>query len=138
MINSRKLKDLLPKVEEMAGAWFDDCAAHGIDILITSTYRDNESQNALYAQGRTIKGAIVTNAKGGQSYHNYKCALDFVPLVNGKPNWNNVELFTKCGELAEKHGFEWAGRWKSFKELAHVQYTGGLTLAQLKAGEQIV
>lgn len=138
MVNSRKLEDLMPKVRAMAEAWVKECDEAGIDVLVTSTFRDNESQNALYAQGRTAPGNKVTNAKGGQSFHNYHCALDFVPLVNGKPNWNDTKLFTKCGEIAEKHGFEWAGRWKSFKELAHIQYTGGLTLAQLQKGEAIV
>lgn len=138
MVNSRKLEDLMPKVRAMAEAWVKECDEAGIDVLVTSTFRDNESQNALYAQGRTAPGNKVTNAKGGQSFHNYHCALDFVPLVNGKPNWNDTKLFTKCGEIAEKHGFEWAGRWKSFQELAHIQYTGGLTLAQLQKGEAIV
>jgi peptidoglycan L-alanyl-D-glutamate endopeptidase CwlK len=64
-------------------------------------------------------------------------AFDFVPLVNGKPAWNDTKLFTKCGEIAEKHGLEWAGRWKRFSELAHCQYTNGLTLADFQAGKTI-
>jgi peptidoglycan L-alanyl-D-glutamate endopeptidase CwlK len=138
MINSRNLDDLLPVVKEKALAFIAACHAEGIDVIVTSTYRDFESQTALYNQGRTTKGAIVTNAKAGQSYHNYRCALDFAPVVNGKINWNDTKTFTRCGELAESVGLEWAGRWKSFKELAHVQYTGGLTLAELQAGKHIV
>lgn len=137
MINSRSLDDLLPVVKAKAEAFIAACHAHGIDILVTSTYRDFESQTALYNQGRTTKGNIVTNAKAGQSFHNFKCALDFAPLKNGKIDWNDTATFTKCGEIAETVGLEWAGRWKSFKELAHVQYTGGLTLAQLAAGKEI-
>lgn len=138
MINSRKLEDLLPVVKAKAEAFIAACKAHGIDVIITSTYRDNESQTALYNQGRTTKGPKVTNAKAGESFHNYRCALDFAPIVNGKINWNDTATFTKCGEIAESVGLEWAGRWKSFKELAHCQYTGGLTLADLKAGKHIV
>lgn len=137
MINSRNLDDLLPVVKLKAEAFVAACLLEGIDIIITSTYRDNESQTALYNQGRTTKGAIVTNAKAGQSYHNFRCALDFAPVVNGKINWNDSVTFTKCGLLAETCGLEWAGNWKSFKELAHVQYTGGLSLADLRAGKQI-
>jgi peptidoglycan L-alanyl-D-glutamate endopeptidase CwlK len=136
MINSRKIEDLNPKTAKLCHAFIDVCKAMGIEILITSTYRDNESQNALYAQGRSAPGNKVTNAKGGQSYHNYKCAFDFVPLVNGKPNWNDPALFKKCGEVAESVGLEWAGRWKTFQEMAHCQYTNGLTLADLQAGKQ--
>jgi peptidoglycan L-alanyl-D-glutamate endopeptidase CwlK len=137
MINSRKLEDLHPKVMQMCSEFIKDCDSQGIDILVTSTYRDHESQDALYAQGRTKPGSIVTKAKGGQSFHNYKVAFDFVPLVNGKPAWNDTKLFTKCGEIAEKHGLEWAGRWKRFSELAHCQYTNGLTLADFQAGKTI-
>jgi len=137
MINSRSLTDLNPKVAAMCSEFINSCKKQHIDILITSTYRDTESQNALYAQGRTAPGKKVTNAKGGQSFHNWKVAFDFCPIVNGKPNWNDVALYTKCGEIAESVGLEWAGRWKSFKELAHCQYTGGLTLHDFQQGKTL-
>ena len=88
MINSRKLEDLHPKVKPMVEAFIQKCADNGIDLLVTSTYRDHESQNALYAQGRTTPGKKVTNAKGGQSWHNWRVAVDIVPLRNGKPVWS--------------------------------------------------
>jgi len=137
MINSRKLEDLHPKVAEMCKTFIQKGKEQGIDILITSTYRDNESQNALYAQGRTAPGKKVTNAKGGQSFHNWRVAFDFVPLVNGKAQWNNLTLFKKCGEIAKSQGLEWAGEWKSFKEYAHCQYTSGLSLKDFQDGKTI-
>jgi len=85
----------------MCSAFVSSCKAQGIDVIITSTLRDNESQDALYAQGRTTKGAIVTNARGGQSFHNYGVAFDFCPIVNGKCQWNDAELFKKGGGIAE-------------------------------------
>jgi peptidoglycan L-alanyl-D-glutamate endopeptidase CwlK len=135
MINSRKLEDLHPKVKTLCEQFIASCAKHNIDVLITSTYRDAESQNALYAQGRATAGKIVTNAKGGQSFHNWKVAFDFVPIVNGKAQWMDADLFNKCGEIGESVGLEWAGRWKKFKEMAHFQYTYGLTLADFQAGK---
>ena len=137
MINSRKLEDLHPKVADLCHQFIDKCKDVGIDVLITSTYRDNESQNALYNQGRTTPGNKVTNAKGGQSFHNYRIAFDFCPIVGGKAQWNDTATFNRCGEIAESLGLEWAGRWKTFKELAHCQYTGGLTLKDLQAGKTI-
>jgi peptidoglycan L-alanyl-D-glutamate endopeptidase CwlK len=137
MINSRKLEDLNPKVKTLCEKFIASCDKQGIDILITSTYRDGESQSALYAQGRTTPGKIVTNAKAGQSFHNWRVAFDFVPLVNGKAQWSDVGLFTKCGEIAEQCGLEWAGRWNKFKELAHCQYTGGLTLQDFQKGKTL-
>jgi peptidoglycan L-alanyl-D-glutamate endopeptidase CwlK len=135
MINSRDLNDLHPKVKSLCEAFIKACKKQGIDVIITSTYRDGKSQDALYAQGRTTAGKIVTNAKAGQSFHNWRVAFDFVPLVNGKAQWNDIATFTKCGEIAESVGLEWAGRWKKFKELAHCQYTGGLRLADFQAGK---
>lgn len=146
MINSRSLQDLNPQVRRLTERFIEECKAANIDVIITSTYRDNESQSALYAIGRTVKGAdvipvirpmgrTVTKARAGQSFHNYKCAFDFCPVVNGKAQWNDAKLFARCGEIAEKVGLEWAGRWKSFSEAAHCQYTGGLTLADLQAGK---
>lgn len=138
MINSRDLKDLLPVVAAKASAFVAECKAQGIDVLITSTLRDGEAQAALYAQGRTKPGRIVTNAKAGQSWHNHACAFDFVPVVNGKAMWDDARTFDRCGVIAESVGLEWAGRWTKFKEAAHCQYTGGLTLADLQNGKKVV
>lgn len=139
MINSRKIEDLLPPVQQRVKAMIDACKAEGIDLLITSTYRDNASQDALYAQGRTAPGKVVTNARAGQSFHNYRCAVDVVPLRNGKPVWDSKDaIWQRIGSIGKAIGLEWAGDWKRFKEFPHFQYTGGLTLAQLQSGSKIV
>ena len=138
MINSRSLDELLPPVNERVERFIKLCNMEGIDILVTSTYRDQESQRALYAQGRTMPGKIVTNAGPGDSWHNWRCAVDVVPLVNGKPDWDGSHpVWARIGELGKEAGLEWAGDWKTFRELAHFQYTGGYTLAQLKTGATI-
>ena len=123
MINSRDIKDLHPIVQKMTINFIAECKKEGINLLITSTYRDNESQDSLYAQGRTKDGLKVTNAKGGQSFHNYRVAIDVVPLENGKPNWNSKK-WSEIGRIGEKHGFFWGKRWTSFSEMPHFQYTG--------------
>jgi peptidoglycan L-alanyl-D-glutamate endopeptidase CwlK len=138
MINSRKIEDLLPPVRERVERFLAACKEEGIDILITSTYRDNESQNALYAQGRTKPGIKVTNARAGQSFHNYRCAVDVVPMKNGKPIWNAKDpVWQDIGRLGKAAGLEWAGDWVRFKEFPHFQYTGGVSLAQLQKGATI-
>jgi len=137
MINSRSLDDLAPPAKQRAEAFISAAKAKGIDLLVTSTYRDNESQDALYAQGRTAPGNIVTRAKAGQSWHNYRCALDVVPLVNGKAIWDDQAVWKQVGAIGKSCGLEWAGDWVTFKEFPHFQYTGGLTLAQLQQGAKI-
>lgn len=138
MINSRKIEDLLPPVRERVERFIAACKAEGIDILITSTYRDNESQDALYAQGRTKPGVKVTKARAGQSFHNYRCAVDVVPMKNGKPIWNAKDpVWQEIGKLGKAAGLEWAGDWVRFKEFPHFQYTGGVSLAQLQKGAKV-
>ena len=136
---SRSLDDLVPPARERAVLFQTTCALYGMDILIYCTYRSEEEQDDLYAQGRTKPGRIVTNARGGESWHNHRCAFDFVPLVAGKPAWDDANLYRKAGVIAESVGLEWAGRWKgSLRETAHCQYTGGLTLAELRSGKVVV
>jgi peptidoglycan LD-endopeptidase CwlK len=137
MISSRQAEELHPHVQQLVHRMTEECKKAGIDLLITSTYRDFESQNALYAQGRTVPGKIVTNAKGGQSYHNWRVAFDVVPLVNGKAMWNDSVLWQKIGAIGRASGLEWAGDWKKFKEFPHFQFTGGLTLADFQQGKQV-
>lgn len=141
MINSRDLKDLHPVVAAKAYTFKERCKQEGIDLLFTSTYRDKASQDALFAQGRTTAGKIVTKARGGQSYHNFRVAFDVVPLRNGKPVWGTTgedgKLWQRVGEIGESCGLEWAGRWKTFKEMAHFQHTAGLKLADFQAGKTI-
>jgi len=139
MINSRSLDDLLPAVKVRVEKFINSAKDAGIDLLVTSTYRDNESQNALYAQGRTKLGRIVTNAKGGQSFHDYRCAVDVVPLLNGKPVWDaENDIWQKVGNFGIAAGLEWAGNWTKFREMPHFQYTNGLNLADLQIGKKII
>ena len=135
MITSRSINDLVPELQSLCIHFIEACHKAGIDLIITSTYRDFEAQDALYAQGRTTGGKRVTNAKSGESMHNYRVAFDFVPLVNGKPCWDDTKLFEHCGTIAELCGLEWGGRWKSFHDTPHCQWTNGLTLADFKSGK---
>jgi peptidoglycan L-alanyl-D-glutamate endopeptidase CwlK len=131
MINSRNINDLHPHVAALCKRFVAECKKAGIDVLISSTYRDKESQAAIYAQGRTKPGRIVTYAKPGQSWHNHRLAFDFVPIVNGKAVWNDARLFKKCRAIGESLGLEGLDF-----EMAHFQARGGLTLAQANAGKQ--
>lgn len=141
MIDSRDLKDLHPTVEAKARAFLAAAEAEGIGVLVTSTYRDAECQEKLWAQGRTKPGKKVTNARGGQSFHNWRVAFDVVPKRNGKLVWGtsgeDLKLWKRLGELGKAQGLEWAGDWKTFREFPHFQYTGGLSLKDFQQGKRI-
>lgn len=101
-----------------------------------------EEQDALYAEGRTAPGNIVTKAKGGQSSHNFGLAVDLVE--DGDPNqagiqwsWKNNVDYLKLGAIAKQANLEWAGFWKSFKDYPHVSLTLGLTMPQAQLIYQV-
>lgn len=144
-MTSRNLYDLHPDVMPLCVRFIAACREHGIDILVTCTYRSMAEQDALYAKGRTAPGRIVTNARGGYSLHNVTLAdgtpaaraFDVVPLRAGKPVWgtsgdgiddnpadddkDDLELWQRVGAIGEACGLEWAGRWRTFREFPHFQ-----------------
>jgi peptidoglycan LD-endopeptidase CwlK len=134
MLTSRDISELVPSMRPLAQTFVDKCKANGIDVILTATYRDYEAQDALYAKGRTGQGDIVTNAKGGESWHNFRLAFDFCPIEGGKAAWNDAALFEKCGDIGESLGLVWAGRWTgTLRETAHFQMSANkLTLADLQ------
>lgn len=141
-----KLAGLIPVVRAAAEALIDRCYMRGVPIVITQGLRTIAEQDALYAQGRTKPGAIVTKAKGGYSFHNFGVAIDFALLMpdgkavswdmkrdgdrDGKADWYEVV------EEAKALGFEWGGDWTSFRDYPHFQMTLGLTCAQYRAGKR--
>ena len=99
-----------------------DLAARGLVVEIVQGLRTFAEQDELYAQGRTKPGQIVTQARGGESNHNYGLAADLCPFINGKPNWNApVSVWVAIGAAAMEQGLEWGGAWKKFLDKPHVQ-----------------
>ena len=122
---TKDINDLRPVVAKMAKDFLAKAQAQGIDFIITSVYRSIDEQNQIYAQGRTTPGTIVTNAKGGQSFHNWRVAFDIVPVIQGKAIWNDNALWAKLGQIGTLVGLEWGGSWVNFKDLPHFQYVAG-------------
>lgn len=145
MADSRKLEDLHPRVQVMARKLLDEAAKAGIPLTVTFTLRSMETQDALYAQGRTKPGKIVTNARAGYSFHNFGLALDVVPTELLKlPNWGDTpatqkranDLWSRLGAIGKAVGFRWGGDFTSIKDRPHFEWSGGLMLADLRAGKR--
>jgi len=102
----------------------------GIQLRVIQGLRTIDEQNTLYNQGRTTPGNKVTNAKGGQSFHNYGLAVDVVIIKNGQAVWTQVPK--EVVNIGTSLGFEWGGNWKSFKDYPHFQMTFGKTIKQLQ------
>lgn len=122
MLISRDIADLDKSIKMLCLRFIEECKRAGIDILITCTRRDNEAQDWLYASGRTRIGAILTNARAGQSKHNFGKAFDFCVMTGGKCDWSNTEEFKSAGLIAESLGLKWAGRWRGgLREIGHIE-----------------
>ncbi|AIS61903.1 N-acetylmuramoyl-L-alanine amidase family protein [Listeria ivanovii] len=99
-------------------------AKQGIYLCVAQGYRSKTEQNALYAQGRTKPGSIVTNAKGGQSNHNFGVAVDLCLYSNDgkKVIWESTtSRWKKVVAAMKAEGFKWGGDWKIFKDYPHFE-----------------
>lgn len=135
---STSLSALHPYVATLARSFLDLCAASGISVRIIVTFRSWYDQDVLYSQGRTSAGAIVTDAMGGDSYHNWGLAFDCAPVVNGVIAWSDTDRFNQMGRLGQQVGLEWGGHWTTFNvalvDMPHFQFTYGLSTEQLLNG----
>lgn len=96
-----------------------------LTVFITCAYRSNEEQNILYAQGRTAEGHIVTNAKAGESPHNYVPSQAFDMAF--KDEHNNVSWEPSLYQLFATiiNSFNpfivWGGGFRSIKDRPHFE-----------------
>jgi peptidoglycan L-alanyl-D-glutamate endopeptidase CwlK len=111
------------------------------EIRIVQGLRTFDEQSALYNQGRTTKGKKVTNAKAGQSYHNYGLAIDFALLINDtqiswdlKKDWDGDKIadWMEVVKVFRNAGYEWGGTW-TFQDNPHLEKTFGYTWKELLA-----
>lgn len=109
------------------------------EVFCTCSYRSPAEQEALYAQGRTRPGPIVTNAMAGQSIHNYlpALALDVAFLrPDGTLDWTD-SLFQEFAAVFKPLGVEWGGDWPKFRDMPHFQ-APGVRWQDLQAGRKYV
>lgn len=100
--------------------------AQGIYVGVAQGYRSIAEQNRLYAQGRTLPGPIVTNARGGQSNHNRGIAVDLFQYSQDGTQalFRNDQSFQKIVTAMKRRGFSWGGDWTSFKDYPHFELLG--------------
>lgn len=129
----RGLAYLIPEAQRAAESFISKCKENGLNVLVTDTLRTAEEQNALYAQGRTKPGNIVTSCKYPNSPHNWGLAWDFCRNVKGAEYDNSDKFFEKVGAIAESVGLVWGGHFKT-PDRPHIQlarYLPDKTTAEL-------
>lgn len=95
-------------------------AADGIDIRIVSGRRTCAQQNAIYAQGRTMPGKVVSGAHGCRSWHTWGLAFDFFVMEGSKPVKNGGDpRYEAVGRIGRSIGMKWGG---DFGDPGHLEY----------------
>lgn len=118
---SRDKTLLHPELFQIVQQFETKCKAAGLNVLVTETYRSKSEQDALYAQGRTKPGNIVTNAKYPSSPHCWGVAFDFCRNVRGREYDDSDGFFRKCGEIGKSLGLAWGGDFRSFVDKPHLE-----------------
>lgn len=127
---TRNIADLDPRLQPLAHQFLVQCLAEGLNVFLTCCYRSDAEQDADYAQGRTKPGKIITNARAGQSPHNY-CTPDGKPAARGfdfalktqegSLDWDGTdEQWTRAIHIGESLGLS-AGADFKIKDYAHME-----------------
>lgn len=115
-ISEARLAEVHPELARRVRQLAQLLEADGIILRVVQGLRTWSQQNALYAQGRTAPGPIVTNAQGGLSAHNFGYAVDCAPnnpdFPTWTPDWNSSDdrwkdLLSKALTCGLKEGAMW-------------------------------
>lgn len=132
--SEERINKLHPLVRTTFKKFIEDCEtlSEETTLRITQGLRTFEEQRNLYNQGRISEGKIVTNAKAGQSFHNYGLAIDLVEL-DGEHNeiadWKFDMGTLKI--IADKYDIIWGGQFRSIKDPPHFEISFGYTWQEL-------
>lgn len=118
--SEKNIATLVSEVQPYARALVHKAASVGIEIRVISGLRTYAEQDALYAQGRTASGEKVTNAKGGESNHNFGIAFD-IGIFEGAAYLDESPKYKTVGMLGVDLGLEWGGNWKTIHDQPHFQ-----------------
>ena len=110
----------------------------GFTARLLSGTRSYAEQDRLHAQGRYGNpGPRVTNARGGQSNHNFCIAWDIGlfdadgTYLNGDTS-DEIAAYRRLGQLVRPLGLEWGGDWKGIPDVPHYQLPTGRSVAETR------
>lgn len=119
--SERNIRTLRLDAQQLARKSLTAVRASGLDARIISGTRTYPEQAALFRQGRNGNpGQRVTNARAGESWHNFGLAWDIGNFRGGDYLTDGPEYDAAAtqGRIA---GVEWGGDWKGFKDKPHYQ-----------------
>lgn len=131
---SRDVSLLHPALQQKIKQLQRLCQEEGLELGIGECFRSVQEQDALYAQGRTEPGEIITNAPGASysSQHQWGIAFDFFKNIPGHA-YDDDAFFARVGALGKSIGLGWGGDWQSIVDRPHLYLADwGSTPALLK------
>ena len=159
---SRDPEKLHPVVRRKFNAFIEAARVQGIPFILTQTDRLQKEQDAFWAQGREPLPVVnafrdiaglphigpmqnmktITDVR--VSTHQFGLAFDVaLKGQKGGVHWDvKADInakggtdYDELGKLGESLGLIWGGRFRR-RDLVHFEWTGGLTLNELKAGKR--
>ena len=120
---SRDITMCHPELQEKASKLIAECKKQGLIVKLGECFRSVAEQDALYAQGRTTAGSIVTYAKGGSygSMHQWGVAFDVIRNDGKGAYYDNDGWFSKVSKVGKALGLEWGGDWTDPVDKPHFQ-----------------
>jgi len=137
LITIQRISEAHPKIRKQLLDQYKEAnnlLGKGSRLRFAYVYRSNALQDRLYNQKPK-----VTNAKGGQSIHNYGLAFDIVMLYDNDGNgtfeeasWSMIRDFDKDSiadwkeitNYFKSKGWNWGGDWTGFKDSPHFEVKG--------------
>jgi len=113
-------KQQITTAQRKARAFMKAVQGVSATVKIISGTRTFAEQDRLYRQGRDLPGPKVTNARGGQSNHNFGVAWDIGIFQNGQ-YLDDSPLYAQVGRISKGLDLEWGGDWASFPDEPHFQ-----------------
>jgi peptidoglycan L-alanyl-D-glutamate endopeptidase CwlK len=129
-ISEARLGEVHPALAEKVRQMAEMLEQENITIRVTQGLRSWAEQEALYAQGRTVPGSIVTNAPPGTSWHNFGLAADVAPFDGSIPDWNlSHPVWKRIVSVGESCGLVAGAEFRTFPDWPHFQLTGQLPVS---------
>jgi peptidoglycan L-alanyl-D-glutamate endopeptidase CwlK len=128
----RNLVTLQPAVQRAARQFMTRVLAAKFNVRILSGTRSYAEQDLLFEQGRSLPGAIVTHARGGQSNHNFGLAWDIGLFGNDGSYLAESPLYNDVPAVGLSPELEWGGNWKTFTDRPHYQLATNKDVAQVR------
>jgi peptidoglycan L-alanyl-D-glutamate endopeptidase CwlK len=131
--HEKKIASMFPDMRPKVEAVLAGLRERGFQPKIVFAWRSVAVQLELYRKGNTtVKFSFHTAQKKDGTPNAY--AVDIIDVRYAwNPSAETAGFWKALGDEGKKQGLYWGGDWKSFKDVAHLQYYDNSKLKVVKA-----